>query len=74
MLATQRSPKRLIQIGIAILALIPLLQRLVGRSVYASDFSDFALGALFGVGLGVTLLGLWHDRRGGGHPTGARSR
>jgi hypothetical protein len=74
MLRTQRTPKRLIQIGLAILALGPLLQQLVSRSVYASDLSDFALGVLFGVGLGVTLLGLWHDRGGGGDPTAARSR
>lgn len=74
MLLAQRTPKHLIQIGLAILALIPLLQRLVSRSVYASDLSDFALGVLLGVGLGVTLIGLWRDRRGGAHPNGARSR
>jgi hypothetical protein len=68
------SPKHLIQIGLAILALNPLLQRLVSRSAYASDLSDFALGLLFGVGLGVTLLGLWRDRRDGHRPTGASSR
>ena len=74
MLRTPRTSKHLIQIGVALLALIPVLQRLVGRSIYASDLSDFALGLLFGVGLGVTLLGLWRDHRGGGHPTGAPSR
>jgi hypothetical protein len=74
MLPTQPTPKHLIWIGLVILTLHPLLQRLVGHSAYASDLSDFALGVLFGVGVGVALLGLWRDRRGGGHPTGASGR
>lgn len=71
MLLAQRNPNRLVQIGAFMVAVWPVLHRLVSRSGYASDLSDFALGALFGVGLGVTLLGLWQHRQGGGHPTGA---
>ena len=71
MLLAQRNPNRLFLIGVFMVAVWPVLNRLVSRSGYASDLSDFALGALFGIGLGVTLLGLWQHRRGGGRPTGA---
>ena len=66
MLLARTSPKRLFHVGVFMVALWPALYRLVSRSGYASDLSDFTLGALFGIGLGVTLLGLWKHRQGAG--------
>jgi hypothetical protein len=71
MLHAPRAPRRLFPIGVFMVAVWPVLHRLVSRSGYASDLSDFILGALFGIGLGVTLLGLWQHRQGGGYPNGA---
>lgn len=49
--------RRLLVGGIALIALRGILQPLIDRSGHSSDTTDFALGLLLGIGLG--LLGLF---------------
>jgi hypothetical protein len=69
---TQRNSKILIVIGLLLACLGAPIWTLT-RSGHLSNFSDFTLGLTFGVGVGLTVLGLWRGSRGGGHPTDARS-
>ncbi|MEA2491957.1 MAG: hypothetical protein QOH21_3749 [Acidobacteriota bacterium] len=40
-----------------------VLQRLIDRAGRSTDLTDFALGVLFGIGIGMLLLVLWRGRR-----------
>jgi hypothetical protein len=56
--------------GTTIIALRSVLQRALDRSGHTSDFTDFTMGMLFGVGLGILLLFVWRlrsDHRGSRH-------
>ncbi len=57
--------KTLIPLGLIVMALRSVLQQFVDRGGHATNQSGFLLGALFGIGLGLTLLGLWRNRRAG---------
>jgi hypothetical protein len=59
--------KFLVSIGSIVMALGGVLRHFAGRG--GSDLSDFRLGLFFGIGLGLTLLGLWRSRRRDGHRT-----
>ena len=57
-------PKTLVSLGLLVMALRGVLQFLVDRGGHSTDLSDPLLGALFGIGLGLTLHGMWRSRRG----------
>lgn len=67
-------PKTVLLSGLWLMALRSALQTWFDRAGHSSDLSDFLLGVLFGIGLGLTLVGMWRNRRGGGEPTGACAR
>jgi hypothetical protein len=56
-------PRALIALGLSLLAIRAALQGLVDRIGPHRDFTDFALGLLFGIGLGVSILGMWRMKR-----------
>ena len=55
--------KTLLVLGIAALALRGVLQTLVDRAGRSTDFTDFAFGVLFGVGIGLLILSVWRMRK-----------
>jgi hypothetical protein len=71
-LRTQRNSKILLVIGLLLVCLGTPIWTLT-RGSHLNNFSDFTLGLMFGVGIGLAVLGLWRGSRGGGHPTDARS-
>ena len=56
-------PRALVALGLVIMALRALLQTHVERSGWSSNSTDFALGVMMGVGIGLTLIGIWRKRR-----------
>jgi hypothetical protein len=54
--------KTLFVLGVAALALRGVLQTVVDRAGRSTDFTDFAFGVLFGVGIGLLILCLWRMR------------
>jgi hypothetical protein len=54
----------LLRLGLAILALRGLLQYLVDSTGHSTNITDFALGVVFGVGAGLTMLAIWRNGRG----------
>jgi hypothetical protein len=55
--------KTLLILGLTALALRGLLQTLVDRAGRSTDFTDFAFGVLFGVGIGLVILFVWRLRK-----------
>ena len=49
--------------GSSLVALQTVAHFLVGRTIGGTDGTDFVMGVLFGVGLGLLLLWLWRLRR-----------
>jgi hypothetical protein len=49
-------------LGILLVALSIGLRQFLLRSGPNTDFSDFALGTLVGIGLGLMILGIWLNR------------
>lgn len=45
--------------GIALIVLRSILQQMVDRTGRSSDATDFLLGILFGVGIGLLMLFVW---------------
>ena len=60
--------KALFQLGLAAIALRSVLQMLLDRTHHSNDFTDFALGVLFGAGLGMLILFLCRNGRRGSDP------
>ena len=58
-----KNNKTLLILGTAALALRGLLQTLIDRAGRSTDFTDFAFGALFGVGIGLVILFVWRMRK-----------
>ena len=58
-----KNNKTLLVLGTAALALRGLLQTLVDRAGRSTDFTDFAFGVLFGVGIGLVMLFVWRMRK-----------
>ena len=56
-------PRVLIIIGICVMAIRAILQMVADRLQHHHDLTDFALGLLMGVGIGLTLLGMWRSKR-----------
>ena len=57
--------------GLWAMAVRSVLQTLLDRSGHSTDGTDFALGVLFGVGLGLIVWAIWRNgRRGGPSTTG----
>jgi pimeloyl-ACP methyl ester carboxylesterase len=56
-------PRKLIALGLGVLALRAILQTALDRRGGGSDLTDFALGAVMGIGIGMTLLGIWKVKR-----------
>jgi threonine/homoserine efflux transporter RhtA len=54
----------LLRLGFAALALRAVLQTLLDRTHHTTDTTDFFLGVLFGVGLGLLILYFWRNGRG----------
>ena len=59
-------PRTLITVGCSLMAVRSVLQTLVDRSGHSTDLTDFGLGMLMGVGIALTLLGIWRNGRAGG--------
>lgn len=55
--------KHLFCLGSFILATWMVLQRFANRSGSATDATDFVLGAVYGIGIGLLLLAAWRSRR-----------
>jgi uncharacterized membrane protein YidH (DUF202 family) len=55
--------KILVLLGFLIMALGTFLRQLAVRGGHATNLSDFRLGVLAGIGLGLILLGIWRSRR-----------
>jgi uncharacterized membrane protein YidH (DUF202 family) len=55
--------KILVFAGLMVAALAAVLRQLNVRGGHATDLSDFRLGVLVGIGIGLILLGLWRHRR-----------
>jgi hypothetical protein len=49
--------------GSSLVALQIVARVLIGRTIGANDGTDFVMGVLLGVGLGLLLLCLWRLRR-----------
>ena len=59
----QLRTQTLVFLAVASLAATNTFQIVLRRSGLASDFSDFALGALMGVGIGLMGLAVWRLAR-----------
>ena len=55
--------KTLLVLGLGAIALRSLLQTLVDRAGRSTDFTDFAFGVLFGLGIGLVILFVWRMRK-----------
>lgn len=58
-------PRVLIALGLCLLALRAALQTIVERRHSETDLTDFGLGVIMGIGVGLTLVGIWrlkHNR------------
>jgi len=55
---------RLMCLGLAAMALRTVLQTILDRTGHSNNATDFALGALMGVGMAMTLLFVWRNGRG----------
>jgi pimeloyl-ACP methyl ester carboxylesterase len=60
---TKSDPRALLALGLGILARRAGLQSVVDSLHPESDLTDFALGVVMGIAIGLTLLGLWWMRR-----------
>ncbi|MGE5082126.1 MAG: hypothetical protein ACM3ND_04390 [Acidobacteriota bacterium] len=64
MLLRKNLDNRLLLIaGITFIALRSVLQTMIKRAGHSSDVTDFALGLLFGVGIGTLILFVWRLQR-----------
>jgi len=57
------NPRVLLVLGLFAMAMRSLLQTLIDRAHHTTDLTDFALGILMGVGIGLTGLAIWRMRR-----------
>jgi hypothetical protein len=57
------SSPTLIVLGLCLIAAGNVFRLVLVRTGRATDLTDFALGVLFGIGLGILLLVLWRTRR-----------
>ena len=60
---TAMKNKTLLALGVAALALRGVLQTVIDRAGRSNDLTDFGLGVLFGVGIGLVILFVWRSRR-----------
>jgi len=58
----------LLCLGLAAIALRGVLQIVLDRTHHSTDFTDFALGVLFGVGIGMLILFVWRNGPRGSDP------
>jgi hypothetical protein len=58
------STPTLIALGLCLIAAGNVLRLVLDRAGRGTDLTDFALGVLFGIGLGILLLAVWRTRRG----------
>ena len=59
--------KTLMMIGIQIMAIRSLLQWLADSTHASTNFTDIVLGFIMGVGIALSLLGMWIDRHRDGN-------
>lgn len=52
----------LLRLGLAAIAVRGTLQVFLDRTGRSNDFTDFAMGALLGAGIGLMMLFVWRDR------------
>lgn len=63
----------LLIVGVTLLALRSVLQLMIDRAGRSNEVTDFAMGLLFGVGIGTLLLFVWRLRKAErGNSSGAR--
>ena len=55
--------KTLVLLGMIVTTLGIFLRQLAVRGGHATDLSDFRLGVVVGIGLGLILLGIWRSSR-----------
>ena len=65
--------KTLMMVGIQLIALRSLLQWLADSTHTSTSFIVFALAVVLGVGIGLSLLGMWIDRHRDGNAACGRS-
>lgn len=64
--------RNLLIFGLALMADRMLMQAWFDRTHRSNDLTDFALGLIFGIGLGMVILFVWRNgRRGHGPSAGA---
>jgi hypothetical protein len=51
------------RLGLAALALRSVLQLLLDRTGHSNNLTDFALGALFGLAVGLLMIVAWRNGR-----------
>ena len=55
--------KKLLMLGMGAIVLRSVLQMFLDHIRHSTDITDFALGLLFGVGLGLLMLFVWRNGR-----------
>jgi hypothetical protein len=56
-------PRVLFVAGLFVMAIHSLLRTLIDRAHHTTDSTDFALGILMGIGIGLVCLAIWRMRR-----------
>jgi hypothetical protein len=56
-------PRVLLVLGLFAMAIRSLLQTLIDRAHRTTGLTDFALGILLGIGIGLVGLAIWRMRR-----------
>lgn len=63
MILRRRPAQTTIVLGLWALALRSILQTALDRSGRTTNLTDFALGLLMGIGIGLVGLGIWRRKR-----------
>ena len=65
----------LFRCGLAALAARGTLQLLLDRTGHSNNLTDFLLGAMLGIGIGLLMIVAWQSgRKGRGQPDGTSAR
>ena len=63
MLLNRIKTSTLFTLGVTALAIRSVLQLLLDRAGHTNDITDFALGVVFGLGLGLLMIVAWRSGR-----------